>query len=223
MKSLLIVVVGILAGCASGPTSETTPGMTLFYRHGEVRAIDLLLRITTSQRLPDGAWKITAQGSFESKDFGCILSIPARWSDDTRFSGVKRADVVFSDAAGGRILDSLVQRHYGKEPSVFARSGFGVISLDSVDRVDREKFEFQGFANDPDEGEFGMLQCLAFVDVPRRYVKLAFLVEGYGGSPPDEVFKWLQKRANQSPEPTVTSVTPRADARVAPAMTVAHL
>jgi hypothetical protein len=33
----------------------------------------------------------------------------------------------------------------------------------------------------------------------------------------------LQKRANQSPEPTAMSVTPRADARVAPATTVAHL
>jgi hypothetical protein len=32
-----------------------------------------------------------------------------------------------------------------------------------------------------------------------------------------------EQRANQSPEPTVMSVTPRADARVAPATTVAHL
>jgi hypothetical protein len=31
------------------------------------------------------------------------------------------------------------------------------------------------------------------------------------------------ERANQSPEPTVMSVTPRAGARVAPATTVAHL
>jgi hypothetical protein len=31
------------------------------------------------------------------------------------------------------------------------------------------------------------------------------------------------KRPNQSPEPTVMSVTPRAGARVAPATTVAHL
>jgi hypothetical protein len=31
------------------------------------------------------------------------------------------------------------------------------------------------------------------------------------------------KGPNQSPEPTVMSVTPRADARVAPATTVAHL
>jgi hypothetical protein len=33
----------------------------------------------------------------------------------------------------------------------------------------------------------------------------------------------LKKKPNQSPEPTVMSVTPRADARVAPATTVAHL
>ena len=32
-----------------------------------------------------------------------------------------------------------------------------------------------------------------------------------------------EKRANQTPEPTPTSVTPRADARVAPAAVVAHL
>ena len=39
-----------------------------------------------------------------------------------------------------------------------------------------------------------------------------------------EIFLYaLKKRANQPPEPTALSVTPRADARVAPASTVAHL
>jgi hypothetical protein len=36
-------------------------------------------------------------------------------------------------------------------------------------------------------------------------------------------FEGYVKRPNQSPEPTVMSVTPRADARVAPSTTVAHL
>jgi chitin deacetylase len=36
-------------------------------------------------------------------------------------------------------------------------------------------------------------------------------------------FGRLEQRPNQPPEPTVMSVTPRADARVAPATTVAHL
>jgi RimJ/RimL family protein N-acetyltransferase len=39
---------------------------------------------------------------------------------------------------------------------------------------------------------------------------------------PNRLFE-VQRRPNQSPEPTVMSVTPRADARVAPATTVAHL
>jgi hypothetical protein len=34
---------------------------------------------------------------------------------------------------------------------------------------------------------------------------------------------WSDKRPNQSPEPTVMLVTPRADARVAPSTTVARL
>jgi TonB family protein len=37
------------------------------------------------------------------------------------------------------------------------------------------------------------------------------------------VFSTEEKRPNQPPEPTALSVTPRADARVAPASTVAHL
>jgi hypothetical protein len=39
----------------------------------------------------------------------------------------------------------------------------------------------------------------------------------------DEFEAGLKKQPNQPPEPTVMSVTPRADARVAPATTVAHL
>jgi hypothetical protein len=38
-----------------------------------------------------------------------------------------------------------------------------------------------------------------------------------------EAMRMWKERANQPPEPTALSVTPRADARVAPAGTVAHL
>jgi GNAT superfamily N-acetyltransferase len=47
---------------------------------------------------------------------------------------------------------------------------------------------------------------------------------GFALSKTQKVYrKLVAKRPNQSPEPTVMSVTPRADARVAPATTVAHL
>jgi hypothetical protein len=47
---------------------------------------------------------------------------------------------------------------------------------------------------------------------------IQFVVSGYYGVVSD-----AKKRANKAPEPTPGSVTPRADARVAPAPVVAHL
>ena len=193
MKSALLGLLCILAGCASDQPSATAPVTTFTYFHGEVRAINLLLHIKTSQRLSDSSWKITAQGTFETKIFNCVLTIPAHWSDDPRFAGAKRADIIFADDGSGAILDDLVQRHYGKVPSVFAESGFGVFARDSGEHIDRERFKFEGFANAPDDSKSGELQCLVFLNVPERYLKLAFLVEGYGGTPPEEVYQWLRK------------------------------
>jgi len=197
MKRALLGLICLLAGCAIEQSALIIPQTTFFYAHDKVRAIELLLRISNVARSSDGSWEITTLGTLDSKDFTCIISIPARWSEDPRMVKLKRADVVFSDAGDGAILDGLVQRHFRRVPSIFTKYGFGSAAY-STPRLETDRFEFQGFSNDPDDSEFGITQCNVLVDAPRRYVKLAFLTVGYGGRAPDEVYKWVRKSAQSS-------------------------
>ena len=103
------------------------------------------------------------------------------------------ADIVFAKVGeSGGILDDLVHRHLENVPSIFTKNGFGVFTQEPIKLLERHKTEFKGFANEA-RGRLDFLECLMAVDVPRGFVKLAFLAEGYGGSPPDEVFQWLRK------------------------------
>lgn len=210
MKVVSIAVMCLLAGCATSRPVEITPTTTFTYFHGEVRAIDLLLRISECARLSDGAWKVRAHGSIEGKDFYCVVSIPGKWSDldQEYYAGGKHADIHFSDSGSGTILDELVQRHHGKVPSVFSEGGFGVSAQKSAEKIDREPLEFGGFANAERASSDASFQCLAYVDVPGGYMKLAFLVEGYGGHPPKEVYQWLRSWANQRPDGTPVKSPP---------------
>ncbi len=172
----------------------TTPTTVRLYHGGEVRSIDLLLHIVAHERSSDGALRLTAKGAIDGGPFICVIEIPSEWRINPSFAGARRATVILHEAdASAAKLDAILRRHYGKVPSAFHTFGFDLDTLDSVERIEQKRIEFQGFAREePKEEEAGFLQWLLLVDVPRGYVKMAFLVEGYGGSPPKEVFDWLR-------------------------------
>jgi hypothetical protein len=189
----------VLVGCRAPQTRRAPTTTALFYRAGEIRSINLLLHIIAHQRASDGLLRLTAEGTIKGVRFTCVICIPSQWRIDPTFRGARRATVVLREADGSAAkLDEILRQYYGKMPSAFHATGFDLDTLDAVERIEQKRIEFQGFAHEePKEEEVGFLQWLLLVDVPRSYVKMSFLVEGYGGSPPKEVFKWLREEANR--------------------------
>ena len=151
--------------------------------------------ITDTERQSDGSLKLKTQASINGKAVIFSIFIPAHWDEDPRNTAFRHSNVVFiatNDCSA--VLDDLLRQYYGKVPSAFAPAGFRVITKDTVEQIELHKIEFGGFANEELTKDYdGLLQCLAFVDLPKKILKLAFLVEGYGGTPPKAVYTWLRK------------------------------
>ena len=214
------LVLCLTVGTAAGALDRQGPATTCTYHYGDVRSINLALVITRISQERDRATRIETQGLIAGKSVNLVLRIPDHWSVDPQIPNYRRATVVFSAVdGGGTELDALLAQHFGKGlPSVFTTAGFDAATRGSVEQIASRPMEFGGFANEEPTGDDDsrFLQCLTFVDVPNRLMRVAFLIEGYGGSPPKKVFEWLQTGADQSPLPTPVSGTPAASAPVAP-------
>jgi hypothetical protein len=196
MKLPFLFLAVLLVGCVGTQQSQPVATTTLTYGSGgEVRSINLLFLITDVEHQGNGSLKFKAQTSIDGKAVVFTISIPGHWDKYPQNAAFRQSNVVFiATNDSSAVLDDLLRQYYGKVPSVFAQAGFSVVTKDTVEQVELHKLEFGGFANDElSKEENGFLQCLAFVDLPKKFLKLAFLVEGYGGSPPKEVSTWLRK------------------------------
>jgi hypothetical protein len=196
MKWPYLFLAALFVGCFGTLQGQPAATTTFTYRSGgEVRSINLLLLIADVEQQSDGLLKLKVQTSIEGKVVVFNIFIPAHWDEDPQNSAIRRSIVVFiTTDDSSAVLDDLLRQYYGKVPSVFTHAGFRVFTKDTVEQIELHTLEFGGFANeDLMKDESGSLQCLAFVDFPNKFLKLAFLVEGYGGSPPNDVYAWLRK------------------------------
>jgi len=196
MKWPFLFLAVLLVGCVGTRHSQPVATTTLTYGSGgEVRSINLLLLITDIEHQSDGSLELKAQTSITGNPVVFNVFIPGHWDKFPQHSAFRQSNVVFiATNNSSAILDDLLRQHLGKVPSAFTHAGFRVITKDTVDQIELHKIEFSGFTNEePMQDESGSLQCLAFVDFPKKILKLAFLVEGYGGTPPKEVYTWLRK------------------------------
>jgi hypothetical protein len=194
----LFAVCGLLSIAACTTVAERTPAPEttfFYYPEGVVRSIDLRLQITEYKRLEGGELRIIAKGKVENED----ITLGALVGNDWKFmpnSPPERKFFRFTFTVlrvdgTETALDRIVRRSFGDTLNLFGPKGFSMVTGGIFTEMEKGKTQFGGFAISDKDGEFSPLQCLSAVDIPNMCVKIAILIEGYGGTPPKAVDKWL--------------------------------
>ena len=197
MTRPLLISIMLCTACCAGPPGYTQQGIFTPGPDGSVRAINLVFGITECQKQKDGVLKIAAISGIEGQSVSLAILLPTVWKEINRpeyQSEHAEFDLTFVPMNDSRlILDKLVSRCFGEHWSLFEKGGFSMAARANHGNVEYQMVEFGGFANMEDRDR-GFLQCLCVLDVPKRTIRLAILVEGYGGSPPSVVDEWLRKK-----------------------------